>query len=319
MSICNTNLPPHPPHPPHHPYHSLHPPSGHVVRQELASMIPALLLKISSHHNVLDVCAAPGSKTEQLLLLLRAATPPGEVCSGMVVANDADPVRINTLRKRYARCGSANLLVTCSRAEDLQKVIAHSQLGGGKSGAKSDGGGGKSGGVFDRIIADVPCSGDGTIRKFPHIWRLFRPRMALELHVVQLQIAVASALLLRPGGRMIYSTCSINPLEDEAVVAALLEHFQGQLVLVNTRQDGEGLLPQLVTRPGLHTWDCSPETFTKGEPDDEARAASLARLPTIRDSMHPPSQARAAQLHLEYCHRILPQDNDSGGFFVAVL
>ena len=142
---------------------------GHVVRQELASMIPAIMLKVESHHNVLDVCAAPGSKTEQLLTLLNANRPDKSLpAQGMVVANDADPIRINTLKKRYARAGSPNLLVTCARAEDLQKMINKP--------------------VFDRIVADVPCSGDGTIRKFPHIWRLFRPRMSLELHLVQLQI-----------------------------------------------------------------------------------------------------------------------------------
>jgi 16S rRNA C967 or C1407 C5-methylase (RsmB/RsmF family) len=139
----------------------------------------------------------------------------------MVVANDADPVRINTLKRRYARCGSPNLLVTCSRAEDLQRSIGRP--------------------VFDRIVADVPCSGDGTIRKFPHIWRLFRPRMSLELHMVQLQIAIASVQLLKPGGRMVYSTCSINPLEDEAVVAGLLRRFEGRVRLIDTR--AEGLLP----------------------------------------------------------------------------
>jgi 16S rRNA C967 or C1407 C5-methylase (RsmB/RsmF family) len=195
---------------------------GHVVRQELASMIPALMLDVEAHHNVLDVCAAPGSKTEQLLSILRSKCPTdAHTCPGMVVANDADPVRINTLKRRYARCGSPNLLVTCSRAEDLQRTIGRP--------------------VFDRIVADVPCSGDGTIRKFPHIWRLFRPRMSLELHMVQLQIAIASVLLLKPGGRMVYSTCSINPLEDEAVVAGLLRRFQGRVRLVDTR--AEGLLP----------------------------------------------------------------------------
>lgn len=195
---------------------------GHVVRQELASMIPAIMLKVESHHNVLDVCAAPGSKTEQLLCLLKAHSQThNRGCAGMVVANDADPIRINTLKRRYARCGSPNLLVTCARAEDLQKLINQR--------------------VFDRIVADVPCSGDGTIRKFPHIWRLFRPRMSLELHMVQLQIAIASVLLLKPGGRMVYSTCSINPLEDEAVVSALLKNYWGRLLLVDTR--AEGLLP----------------------------------------------------------------------------
>jgi 16S rRNA C967 or C1407 C5-methylase (RsmB/RsmF family) len=91
------------------------------------------------------------------------------------------------------------LVLTCSRAETLQALVA--------------------GPFFDRIVCDVPCSGDGTFRKSPHIWRLFRPRVALELHVIQLQIAAAAVAMLKPGGRMAYSTCSINPIEDEAVIS----------------------------------------------------------------------------------------------------
>lgn len=268
---------------------------GNIVRQELASMIPALLLDVQSHHRVLDVCAAPGSKTEQLLSIMKAKTPAGGKCTGMVVANDGDMVRIETLKRRYARCGSPNLVCTCSRAEDLQRVIATP--------------------TFDRIVADVPCSGDGTVRKFPHLWRLFRSRVSLELHVVQLQIAMASVLMLRPQGRFVYSTCSINPMEDESVVAALLRHYNGSLKLVNTRE--EGLLPGLISRPGLRTWSCTPEVFCVGE-DEEGVKQSLARQPPLVASMQPPTSAEASWMNLEYCHRILPQDNDTGGFFVAV-
>lgn len=261
---------------------------GHVVRQELASMLPALFLDVKPHHCILDVCAAPGSKTEQLLYLLGSDSP------GMVVANDADPKRIETLRKRYNRCGSPNLLIINSRAEELSKIISR-----------------KESRKFDRIIADVPCSGDGTIRKFPHIWRLFRPRVALELHSIQLQIAIATVNMLKAGGRMVYSTCSINPIEDEAVVSSLLQHFKGALKLVKSS------LPGLVSRPGLTSWQVSEEVFTIGEPDQASRKASLERLPKILPSMYPP--AEGLNLHLEYCHRILPHDQDLGGFFVAVL
>jgi 16S rRNA C967 or C1407 C5-methylase (RsmB/RsmF family) len=126
---------------------------GHLVRQELASMIPALLLDIKSHHNVLDMCAAPGSKTMQLLSLMHSdSVRNNTVPTGMVVANDADPKRISTLQTRIGM--NPNLLITCCRAEDLQKCIGTS--------------------AFDRIVCDVPCSGDGTFRKFPHLWRLFR-------------------------------------------------------------------------------------------------------------------------------------------------
>jgi 16S rRNA C967 or C1407 C5-methylase (RsmB/RsmF family) len=273
---------------------------GHLVRQELSSMIPPLFLAsgLQSRHNVLDVCAAPGSKSELLLHLMQELPDSRGQVSGMVIANDADPHRIETLMNRFKRCPNPNLVCTCNKAEEMAKIIAPSSF------------------KFDRILADVPCSGDGTVRKMPHIWRLFRPRMALELHSIQLQIAKASIAMLKPGGRFCYSTCSINPMEDEAVVSALLQEFRGAIELVNTRK--EGLLPNLKSRPGLSHWSVSPETFVLGEEDEEERKESLKRMPAIIASMHPPSPEDAEWMHLDRCHRILPHDIDGGGFFVAL-
>lgn len=138
----------------------------------MASMIPVALLRVSSEHFVIDMCSSPGSKTDQILSMMHESAisinddiahgilPTSRVRkavpAGLLVANDADPKRIRRLMSRYSRCQSCALIVTCSRAEDLQVKIGTS--------------------YFDRIVCDVPCSGDGTFRKCPHLWRLFRPR-----------------------------------------------------------------------------------------------------------------------------------------------
>eukprot|EP01042_Synura_sphagnicola_P004471 gene4471-5670_t len=142
--------------------------------------------------------------------------------AGFLVANDPDRKRLETLRNRYARCGSPHLILTSHTAQELVEVFE------------------PRGVLFDRILCDVPCSGDGTFRKQPHLWRLFRPRVAIELHTLQLSIARAALRLLRPGGRMVYSTCSLNPIENEAVVAALLRESGGRLTLVDMRASPRG-------------------------------------------------------------------------------
>ena len=73
--------------------------------------------------------------------------------------------------------------------------------------------------LFDRILCDVPCSGDGTIRKAPDIWRRWTPGNGNGLHPLQLRIALHACQMLKIGGRLVYSTCTFNPIEDEAVVA----------------------------------------------------------------------------------------------------
>lgn len=74
-----------------------------------------------------------------------------------------------------------------------------------------------------------------------------------------------------------------------------------------------------MTRPGQSHWECSEDVFTSGEPDEASRRASLARMPKITTSMQPPTAEEARLMQLQRCHRVMPQDNDTGGFFVAVL
>ena len=143
---------------------------GHIIRQELVSMIPALLLDIKHNHLVLDMCSAPGSKTEQLLAMMQQdamLSLKSVNCSGIVVANDSDIKRIQTLINRFSKRNFPNLIITSNRAEDLTTPADFKSR------------------YFNRILCDVPCSGDGTLRKCPHLWRLFKPRVGLDFHKIQ--------------------------------------------------------------------------------------------------------------------------------------
>lgn len=150
---------------------------------------------------VLDMCAAPGSKTFQLLEALHANSLPGQTPPGFVVANDADFMRCNLLTHQTKRVCSPCLLVTNHNAERFPVYLSGPAAGADEYGkaAAAAGGGGRVEVRFDRILADVPCSGDGTLRKSPDIWRRWNLMGGNSLHPIQLKIALHGARLLQVG------------------------------------------------------------------------------------------------------------------------
>ena len=170
---------------------------GSITRQEVVSMIPAFFLKIEPHHLVLDMCAAPGSKTFQLLEMLHGGlNDPQALPEGFVVANDVDIKRCNLLTHQTKRVNSPGLLVTNHEAQNFPEIKS---MGGRTF-------------PFDSILCDVPCSGDGTMRKAPDIWPRWTVGNGNGLHPLQLKIAMRAAHLLKIGGRLVYSTCTFNPI-----------------------------------------------------------------------------------------------------------
>ena len=183
-------------------------------------MLPVLALRVAPGSRCLDVCASPGSKTQQLLAAVAGGASEARRV-GMVVANDAHPQRVAALLDALGRHGRsaselARLVVTCHRGEALPAPAR-------PFGKRRGGGAG-----FDRVLCDVPCSGDGTIRKDASVLPRWTPGVGNALHATQLAIAWRGLELLRVGGLLCYSTCSLNPIEDEAVVAALLGRAAGR-------------------------------------------------------------------------------------------
>ncbi|KAB0369616.1 hypothetical protein FD755_018609 [Muntiacus reevesi] len=273
--------------------------SGNISRQEAVSMIPPLLLNAHPHHKILDMCAAPGSKTTQLIEMLHADmnVPFPE---GFVIANDVDNKRCYLLVHQAKRLGSPCIMVVNHDASCIPRL-------------QMDVNGRKEVLFYDRILCDVPCSGDGTMRKNIDVWKKWSTLNSLQLHGLQLRIATRGAEQLVEGGRMVYSTCSLNPIEDEAVIASLLEKSEGALELADVSSE----LPGLKWVPGLSQW----KVMTK----DGQWFASWDDVPhnrhtQIRPTMFPPKDPEKLQaMHLERCLRILPHHQNTGGFFVAVL
>ncbi|TFK25363.1 cytosine-5--methyltransferase [Coprinopsis marcescibilis] len=283
---------------------------GNVSRQEGVSMIPPLFLDVEPHHKVMDMCAAPGSKTAQILEALHAqdTITSSSIPSGLLVANDSDNKRTHLLIHQSARLPSPALMVTNLDASNYPSI-------------KIPGPRGPKNLAFDRILCDVPCSGDGTLRKNIGIWRTWGPNDGNGLHSLQVRILVRAMRLLNyePGARIVYSTCSLNPVENEAVVAAALaQNSEFELVDVSDRY------PELVRRPGLTDWRPTTDrgcttTFESYEEFMASSKVDASAKGKLTKGHWPPEESVVQTLNLPYCMRIYPHLQDSGGFFVAVL
>jgi len=351
---------------------------GNLNRQEAVSMIPPLLLDVKPHHYVLDMCAAPGSKTAQLLEALHgdmeedsegsasgdsssisnstsgSNIPPAfRTPSGMVIANDADSKRAYMLVHQLKRYGSSAFLVTThdgqlfpnifrkvSKEQQTAPVKAKgTQVSADQSSNTPATSTSASSSLtfsssttppdadselveFDRILCDVPCSGDGTMRKNINLWTMWDPKFAAGLHALQIQIACRSLEMLRVGGMMVYSTCSFNPIENESVVAELLRRGKGAIEIV----DVSSKLPGLIRQPGLSSWKVLDTSAKKGDgeilhpwadPNDESIRNGTHK--SLRLSMFPPTEEEKQKFKLERCMRVLPHSQDTGGFFITLL
>ncbi|KAF9226412.1 S-adenosyl-L-methionine-dependent methyltransferase [Gyrodon lividus] len=286
---------------------------GNISRQEAVSMLPPLFLDVQPHHKVIDMCAAPGSKTAQLLEALHAndTATATSIPPGLLIANDSDARRSHLLIHQSARLPSPAFMVTNldasiypvlrSGTTDQRRLIKKtpSQL------------------LFDRILCDVPCSGDGTLRKNIGIWKRWQPMDGNGLHGLQVRILQRAMRMLEPDGRIAYSTCSLNPVENEAVIAAALNsNPEFELVDVSSQ------FPELLRRPGIMTW-----TPTVHRSIDTSYISWNAYIETIPDEKRAESKmlethwppSNSGSLNLERCMRIYPYLQDTGGFFVAVL
>ncbi|KAI9056453.1 S-adenosyl-L-methionine-dependent methyltransferase [Trametes sanguinea] len=295
---------------------------GNISRQEAVSMLPPLFLEVEPHHRVMDMCAAPGSKTAQLLEALHAhdTLTSSSIPSGLLIANDSDYKRTHLLIHQSSRLPSPSLMVTNLDASIFPAIKIPSEQTTFPAHTKARVAAKRQYQLmFDRILCDVPCSGDGTIRKNPGIWKHWSPMDGNGLHSLQLRILQRAMRMLKKGGRIVYSTCSLNPVENEAVVAAALKSIPGFELI-----DMSNHLPGLIHRPGMTSWkpsvskDINTEFATYADyiqSLDEAQRGSSKML----ESHWPPTADEAEKLGLTRCIRIYPHLQDTGGFFIAIL
>lgn len=193
---------------------------GEIYLQDEASQLVAHVLSARAGERVLDVCAAPGSKTTHIAVLTED--------KARIVAGDLYAHRLCTLRGMIARSSLESVHRIALNAESTLPF---------------------AGETFDRALVDAPCTGTGTLRRNPEIrWRIEASDIE-ELAARQKRILEMTARVVRRGGRLVYSTCSVEPEENEEVVAGFLEHHADFRLL-------PGLIPDdLRTQTGAgRTW-----------------------------------------------------------------
>ncbi len=164
---------------------------GYFYVQEAASMIPPIVLNPKPGELVLDLAASPGSKTTQMAAMMKN--------KGLIIANDCKAQRLVMLGLNLQRCGVTNTLVTLMDGRNFKDVL------------------------FDKILLDAPCSATGALRKSLKTFKTWNPNSVMSLARIQIGLIETAFDLLKENGILVYSTCSVDPEENEAVVSHFLE------------------------------------------------------------------------------------------------
>ncbi len=191
---------------------------GHFYVQDIASMLPARILQPRPGDVVLDMSAAPGSKTTQMAVMMQN--------QGMILANDIVQKRLRALINNLQRLGITNTAVVKSYGESLGNLYFE---------------------MFDKVLLDPACSGLGTLHKSPEVLSWWTPSHCARLASGQRSMISSAIKALKPGGILVYSTCTITPEENEEVIQYALREFPVDLVDLE--------IPELDTRPGLIEFD----------------------------------------------------------------
>jgi tRNA (cytosine49-C5)-methyltransferase len=168
---------------------------GYVYVQDAASMIPPVVLSPEPSELVLDMCASPGSKASQLSAMMKN--------KGILLANELQGERLKPLGLNLQRTGVCNALITQMAGHRFRQTSLR----------------------FDKVSVDAPCSGTGTIRRSLMALKMWSPQLVRKMAAQQKQLLASGFEVLKKGGVIVYSTCTMEPEEDEGVVDWLLKNY----------------------------------------------------------------------------------------------
>jgi len=176
---------------------------GLIFSQEASSMIPAVVLDPKPNMLVLDMAAAPGGKTTQIAQYMKN--------EGCIIANDVKVDRLNILISNLQRCGVLIARVTMKDGRFFRRFKDK----------------------FDRVLLDAPCSNVGMIRKNFKYLKMWRLKDVISLSRLQKELIMAGYQALKPGGILVYATCTLDPLENEEVINHLIMNTDAEIINID--------------------------------------------------------------------------------------
>lgn len=188
-----------------HPYYY----AGLYYIQEPSAMIPASILPVEEGDRVLDLCAAPGGKATELAAKLNG--------TGVLVANDISVSRAMALAKNLQMTGAGNVVVTAETPDKLSENFD---------------------GFFDKVLIDAPCSGEGMFRREPRMIKDWLVNGPEYYAAIQKEILDKAYHMLKPGGMMVYSTCTFSVLEDESVIQWFIDKYSDMSICKVEHKEG---------------------------------------------------------------------------------
>ena len=195
---------------------------GYYYVQDISSMLSLFALLPTKEDLLLDLCSSPGSKTTQAAAMMENG--------GGIIANELSLGRISILNSNLERCGVSNTIVTKNDGVRFCKRLRQ-----------------KTKFVFDKVLVDAPCSGEGTLRKSLKTFNMWNLKVIKNLSRIQKRMAAEAIKTLRVGGEMVYSTCTLGPEENEEVCDFLIKNFD--LSVEDIKIEGIKL------REGVVSWD----------------------------------------------------------------
>ena len=247
-----------------HPYHQ----AGLYYFQEPSAMSAVTALQLQGDERVLDLCAAPGSKATAIA---------SKLDTGLILANEIHPTRAKALLENMERMGISRAVITNSDSASIAKALPD---------------------YFDKVLVDSPCSGEGMFRKYPRILEEWSEDLVALCTQRSREVLENAAKTLRPGGRLVYSTCTFNLEENEKTILWFLEHhpefhpvdtgIQGgrsgflgleQAVRIFPADGGEGHFVCAMVRDGNGPRKEAPAFKGEKHPDAQAALKEMFKQP----------------------------------------